>query len=212
MSQEPRGTYRMGGLSFIASGAVFFARHLFDVAAGPPPSSGAAILEWVAASRGSLMMANEALFVATALLVPAVAALYLSLAGVDRPKALVGCGFMAAAIPVLAALDIVHGRLIFPVYGLWASAPATAELVVATFQGGMHAVQEFFVVATVAVSLVLRRLPRGRGVAYLGFATAAFDFIGSYPWAVGPAAVLVSQLLFSAWFVAVGWRLYRTAE
>jgi hypothetical protein len=46
-------------------------------------------------------------------------------------------------------------------------------------------------------------------VAYLGFVTAAFDLIGSYPDAVGPTLVLISGTSFAAWFVVAGFRLYR---
>jgi hypothetical protein len=38
-------------------------------------------------------------------------------------------------IPVLFALDIVHGRLVHAVYGLRIHTPAIAELAVALFHG-----------------------------------------------------------------------------
>ena len=44
-------------------------------------------------------------------LVPAVIALYRSLAGTDIVKAVTGCGIIAAVIPVIVVLLIVHGRL-----------------------------------------------------------------------------------------------------
>ncbi len=44
------------------------------------------------------------------------------------------------AIPVIAMLHVVHGRLVYPVYGIRVSSPAVAENIVAVFYGGMHAV------------------------------------------------------------------------
>jgi len=49
----------------------------------------------------------------------------------------------------------------------------------------------------------------GRNIAYLGFAAGVFDIIGAYPDIIGPILVLVSQVLFAAWFMAVGSKLYR---
>ncbi len=211
MTHQVNGLYRLGGISLIASGLLFVARYVLDLMAGPPPSSGVAILAWAEAGRLPLIFANEALFVAGILLIPAVVALYLRLAAVDRAKAALGCGVMAAAIPVLLVLDIVHGRLIYPVYGLRIATPAEAELVVGQFYGGLHAVLIMMAVATIAVSLALRRGLHGRRIASLGFLTGLFDVIGSYPWAIGPALMLASQALFATWFVAVGWMLYRSA-
>ena len=45
--------------------------------------------------------------------VPAVIALYHSLASVDKVKAATGCGMFAVVIPVIAVLLIVHGRLVY---------------------------------------------------------------------------------------------------
>ncbi|MGZ3428232.1 MAG: hypothetical protein ACXVCV_16380, partial [Polyangia bacterium] len=100
---------------------------------GPPPSTGAEILQWTTAKRLPLSMISEILFFAAMFLVPAVIALYQHLAATDRVKAAVGCGILAAAIPVLAATLIVHGRLVFPIYDLRIASPAVAELVVAIF-------------------------------------------------------------------------------
>ncbi len=52
----------------------------------------------------------------------------------------------------------------------------------------------------------------GRGIAYLGFATGVGDFIGAYPYAMGPFVMLVCQVLFAAWFVALGVTLGRMAS
>jgi hypothetical protein len=209
MSQEPKGLYRFGGAALMGSGGLFLLRDLLDRMAGWPPSSGVEILAWTASGQFVLAMANEALFFAAMALVPAVIALYHSLADSDRVKAATGCGVIAAVVPVLAVLDIVHGRLVYPVYGLRVSTPAVAELVVAIFYGGLHAVGILLGVATLVLSLAMRRGVYGKPIAWLGFATAVFDIIGAYPDAVGPALTLVCQLFFTAWFVAVGAKLYR---
>jgi hypothetical protein len=207
MRRELDGLYRIGGISLIGGGILFMSRHLLEGMAGAPPATGAGILAWAEAGRLPLMLANEALFVAAMLLIPGVIALHASLVRADRTKAAIGCGILAAAIPVLLALDIVQGRLVYPVYGLRIDTPAVAELAVALFHGGLHATSIMLGVATFVLALAMRRGPYGRGLVALGLVTGVSDVVGAYPWAIGPAPLLACQVLFAAWFVAVGWRL-----
>ena len=194
------------------SGALFFTRYILDVMAGPPPSTGPEIIAWVETNRLVLSLVSEVLFFASMSLVPAVIALYLRLESVERTLAATGCGLIAVVVPVLGLLLIVHGRLVYPVYGLHMSNPAVAELVVALFYGGLHAVGLLMAVATFVLSLAMRRRAFGAPVAALGFATAVGDTVGAYPYLISPVVLFVCQLLFAAWFVAVGWKLFRSHE
>ena len=190
------------------SGALFFTRYVLDVMAGPPPSTGAEIIVWVEANRLVLSLVSEVLFFASMSLVPAVIALYLALASVERILAATGCGIVAVVVPILGVLLIVHGRLVYPVYGLHISDPAVAEFVVALFYGGLHAVGLLMAVATFVLSLAMRRGAFGAPIAVLGFATAAGDTVGAYPYLISPVVLFGCQILFAAWFVAVGWKLF----
>jgi len=204
-----KGLYKTGGISFIISGILFFLVYLLGFMAGPPPSSGAEILAWRASGELPLMLTSEVLFFAGMFLVPAVIALYYSLASIDRTKAAVGCGIIAAAIPIIFVLLIVHGRLVYPVYGMRIDTPAVAELVVAVYYGGLHEIGLMLGPATIVLSLAMRRGVYGRNIAYLGIVTGVFDIIGADPWIIGPILVLVSGIFFAAWFLAVGSKLYR---
>jgi hypothetical protein len=209
MSHELTGLNKLGGGALIASGVLFLSRYLLDLMAGSPPSNGAEILAWVSSAEGVLATANEVLFFAALCMVPAVIALYHSLAGTDRAKAASGCGIIAVVIPVLAVLDIVHGRLVYPVYGMRITTPAIAEFAVAIFYGGMHATSILLGVATIVLSLAMTRGVYGKPVAYLGMTTGVLDVVASYPWAIGTLLMIVCQVFFAAWFVAVGSKLYR---
>src|SRR5712691_10936345 len=210
MSPDRMGLFRFGGVAFIISGALFFTQYILEVMAGPPPSTGSEIIAWVAANRLVLSLVSEVLFFASMSLVPAVIALYLALASVERTLAATGCGIIAVVVPVLTVLLIVHGRLVYPVYGLHVSDAAVAELVVALFYGGLHAVGLLMAVATFVLSLAVRRGALGAPVvAALGFATAVRDTVGAYPYLISPVVLFGCQFLFTAWFVAVGWTLFR---
>jgi hypothetical protein len=159
-----------------------------------------------------LEFVSELLFVATVLLVPGTIALHRNLVDVDRSKAEAGCGIIAATIPVIAVMLIVHGRLVYPIYGMRVDTPEAAALVVMVFYGGLHAIYLLLAVATIVLSLAMCREADRKWIAYLGFATAALDIVGSYPWAIGPVLSLVCELSFAGWFVAVGSHLFATAE
>jgi hypothetical protein len=173
-----------------------------------PRSSGVELIAWMQSEKSVLAISSEVLFFAAMFLVPGVIALYHSLASVDRAKAATGCGMIASMIPVVAMLDIFQGRLAFPVYGIAVSTPAAAEVVVGIFHGGVHAIGIVFGIATVVLSLAMRRGIFGSRIAYLGFATGLLDIVGAYPYAIGPALTLVCWIFFAAWFAAVGARLY----
>lgn len=209
MTKESKRLYRIGGAAFIASGILFLLQALLAMAAGDPPSNGSAIIIWLGSQRIALSFINEILFFATVLLIPAVVALYQSLAETDKVKAVVGCGIMAVIIPVLIMLLVIHGRLVYPVYGISANTPDIALLVAGMFYGGMHALNILFGIATLILSLAMRRAAFGSLVVVLGFIASVTDVVGSYPYAIGAVATLATQFIFAAWFVAVGWKLIK---
>ena len=211
-AHDVRRPYRFGGLSFIVVGTLSLTRYGIDLVVGPPPSNGAEILAWRTAHELPLAISNEVLFFVAGFLIPAVIALYWSLARVDATRAAAGCGLLAVVIPIIAVLDIVHGRLVYPVYGLRVETPAVAELVLAVYVGGLHAVALLVGLATIVLSLVMRHGIYGRNIASLGFAAGLFDFVGAYPETVGPALILVSQVLSAIWFLALGSKLYGVRE
>jgi hypothetical protein len=56
----------------------------------------------------------------------------------------------------------------------------------------------------------MRRAAFGGSAAALGFATAVGDTVGAYPYLINPIVLFACQLLFTAWFIVVGWKLFRT--
>ncbi|HET9359902.1 MAG TPA: hypothetical protein VFO58_09135 [Vicinamibacterales bacterium] len=209
MPHEMKRPYRFGGGALVASGVLFAVVAYLEFETGPPPSNGAEILLWRDSQALVLDFVSESLFFATVLLVPGTIALYQSLVDVDRTKAAAGCGIIAATIPVMAVMLIIHGRLVYPIHGMRVDTPETAAFVIMVFYGGLHAVYLLLAVATIVLSLAMKRSAYATWVAYLGFATAALDIIGSYPWAIGPVLTLVCELSFGGWFVAVGSQLSR---
>ena len=209
MPLELRRPYKYGGGALVASGILFVALAFLDFRAGPPPSNGADILLWRDSQALVLDFVSEFFFFATVLMVPGTVAVYQSLVDVDRTKAATGCGIIAATIPVMAVMLIVHGRLIYPIYAMRVDTPEAAALVVMVFYGGLHAIYLLLAIATIVLSLAMKRGVYAKWIAYVGFATATLDIVGSYPWVIGPVPTLVCALSFAGWFVAVGSQLLR---
>jgi hypothetical protein len=207
MADEPKGLFKAGGVALGLSGALFLVKMALDLASGPPPSTGAEILIWMASGRLALAWVSEVLFTAGMLLVPGAVALHASLASREGPKAAVGTSLLGVTLPVLFATAVIHGRLVYDVYGIRVRDPAAAELTVALYAGGMHAVYLMLAVATLVLSLAMRST-YGRAIALLGIVTAVLDVAASYPWAIGTPLLVLSQLAFGGWFIAVGSKLW----
>jgi hypothetical protein len=207
MAEEPKGLFKVGAVSLVLSGTLFLVKLVLDLVTGPPPSTGIEILAWITQGKLALAFVNEALFIAGMLVVPGAAALHASLRAKGGNKAVVGIGCLAVTLPVLFSAVIVHGRLIYPVYGIQVRDPLGAELAVALYAGGMHAVSLMLAIATVLLSLAMGST-YGRPIAYLGFVAAVFDVVGSYPWELGAPVRVLSQVVPAAWLIAVGSKLW----
>lgn len=205
-------TFRWAGVSLALSGVALGAKAWFDFSAGEPPSSGIDLIAWVAAEKFSLSMSNELMIAAAVLLIPGVIGLYASLEGHSAMLAGVGCGILAAVIPLMIVASVFQGRLVFPVYGIEADNPTTAQLVAGLFFGTEHALLLILGIPTILLSLAMRGTAFGRPSVHLGFAAGLADFVGSYPWLLSTEAVVTTRLLGAAWFITIGTLLVRSSR
>jgi len=196
-----------GGISLVLSGGLYLIKALLDLKVGDPPSNGTEIMAWRSSHELALAWTDELLFAATVLLIPGVIALYRALEGSTRPWVGLGCGVIAAVIPLVFAVLMVHGRLAFPVYDITIDDPATARLVVSLYYGGIHAVNLLVAGAAVVLGLAMRRSTFGAGVGALGVVAGAGQLVVAYPWLVAPTLVLILQAILALWLVLMGWRL-----
>eukprot|EP01114_Cavostelium_apophysatum_P024041 TRINITY_DN9275_c0_g1_i1.p1 TRINITY_DN9275_c0_g1~~TRINITY_DN9275_c0_g1_i1.p1 ORF type:complete len:215 (-),score=18.56 TRINITY_DN9275_c0_g1_i1:67-711(-) len=192
-----------GGWALLLSGILFSVQFAFVQFVPDPPLADANWPAWLAEWRFNLSMADELLFFATLLLVPAVFALYRSLSAIAPIQALLGCGLLSAVVPVHLLLVVVLGRLVYPVYGIELSTDAH-KLVFSLYVGGQHMAFLILSIATLFLSLAIRKSALGKPAAYLGFVSAVLDIIGSFPWLVGSGVAFVSQIFFAGWLIILG--------
>jgi hypothetical protein len=212
ITAQDSGLYKLGGVGLVAFGLLFLLSGVIDLAIGPPTSSGTDIVAWIGTHERLLAFPSELLLFEAAFLVPGAIALYHSLAGADKAKAVTGCGILAIAISVMAFVAIVHGRLVYPVYGIRVHAPDIAAFAVALYYGGLHAISLLLGLAIVLLGLAMRRGVYGKRIAYCAFVTGAFAVVGGYPYAIGPILTLVCAAVVAVWFVVAGATLYRLGQ
>ncbi|MBK9980971.1 MAG: hypothetical protein IPP15_00870 [Saprospiraceae bacterium] len=203
MNQKTKKLFRFGGIAFIIAGILFFARYLFVFSIPNMPASDVDFLKWLDDWKFNIAMSNEFFFFATISLVPAIFVLFKILNESDNIKAILGCGIFAVVIPVFACLDIIQGRLVYPVYNIVLSANIQ-KLVLSIYHGGMHATFIMIGIATIILSFGIKNTSIGKPIMYLGFITGVFDFLNAYPWVFGSIIVFISELLFALWFVFIG--------
>jgi hypothetical protein len=112
----------------------------------------------------------------------------------------------------MASVAIVHGRLVYPVYGLRVVAPDTAAFALALYYGGLHAISLLLGLAIVWLSLAMRRRVHGTRLANFGFVTGAFAVVGGYPYAIGPILTLGCDAVVALWFVIAGATLRKVGD
>jgi len=200
--------FKVGGISLVLSGVLFLIKIVAELVAGPPPTTGAEILAWAARGRIPLAIVSEALFIAGMLLVPGAVALHASIANREGPRAGVGVGLLVVRLPVLFVTLVIHGRLVYDVYGLRVRDPTAGELTVALYAGGMHVVFLMLAIATLVLSLAMKAT-YGRIIVGLGMVTTVLDVAAAYPWALGAPLLALCQVAFTAWLVAVGAKLWQ---
>ncbi|CAH1193984.1 hypothetical protein PAECIP111892_01372 [Paenibacillus auburnensis] len=200
------GIVKFGGIAFILSGILFLGVSLFLLPVPNPPLSDTELMNWLEEWKFNISMADELLIFAALMLIPSIAGLYRILVKVDKLKALLGCGLLAVTVPVYIILDSILGRLVYPVYDIELS-PDIYRLVLSIYYGGMHTVAIILCIATILLSLVIRKSVLGKPVAIVGFVTALLDLIGAFPWLTGSIVFFVCQVASVLWFVFVGVRM-----
>ncbi|GAA0223070.1 hypothetical protein [Cryptosporangium japonicum] len=182
-------------------GALFLSKAGLDLLVGQPPSDQARLPAWVDSHHLLLALTNETMALGAVLLIPLVLALYQRLGGATRPWVGFGCGALATAVPVILVLAVVHGRLVYPVFGLELDAPATVALTISLYHGGAHLVSLLIGAALVVLGSAVRRPAAG---AIAGVVAGTAQIIGAYPWIVGPVLTALTEATFAVWLVIIG--------
>ncbi len=211
MTTSEKQIFRFGGLAFISAGVLFLAGNLLIATLPNPPSPASDFLKWLSENRIYLAIQNEILFFATVSLIPSTYVLHKLLKNRRTRSSLLGLGLMIMVIPLLAMLDIVEGRLVYPVYSISLSSDLL-KLALSIYYGGMHAVLLLLAGAIIFTSYALRGKIFPQYYWYLGLMTGVSQIVGSYPWLIGLAVNLIAILLFSAWLILTGVTILRKAS
>jgi hypothetical protein len=172
--------HKFGGGTFIAAGILFLAANLLIALLPTPPTTRSELVRWITTNRLRISIANELLFFATVLLVPSFVVLGQLLIARSKISAFAGLSIIAVAIPLLAMLNVVEGRLVYPIFGLDLSVDALT-LTFSLFFGGMHAVLLMFGAALLLFGVALRGTGFNKSMVPISCVTGLLQIAGAYP-------------------------------
>jgi hypothetical protein len=206
-----KGLHETGAGLLIVAGVLYLVDFALLIGIGNPPSDGALLLKSIA-PQITFQVTIIIFFVIDAMLVPAVAALYVVLREVNGTYAMVGGVFALVALTV----DLMNSVVSYSLIGLGSSYAAatseaskaayaaTAEFVLGvSYNIGTRFFMILFSLAVLITSAVMLKGSFGRIVGYLGLAAGALGILG------GIAGVIPLIVLWPVWFLAAGVKLYR---
>lgn len=209
MPLAERRLQKFGGGTFIAAGILLLAANLLVVLLPTPPTRPGDFLQWITAHELRIALANELLIFATILLVPSFVVLGKLLGTRRKVSAFAGLSIVGLALPLLAMLVVVQGRLVYPVSGLDLSVDSL-KLTFSLFYGGLHTVLLMFGAALLLLGFALRGTVFNKSMVPISYVTGLLQIAGAFPW-LTPVALNVSvSLSLSLWMVLIGILMLRT--
>ena len=217
-----RGLYRAGGISGLLAGAIYIGAAILIFATPPPPMSGGVeTLEYIAAHR-SLYIFKQVLWLAPSVLATVVfLALYPALKNVNKSYAAIGAVLggsawvLSLAWPTTGegapALVYLSDQYAAAATDAGRTAFATAAEVLIATEAIPTAIGVLQTIGIFIISLVMLGGVFPRSVAYLGVATGALGIASEALLPILGAAYAVYGVLVMAWFLVIGWQLYRLA-
>jgi hypothetical protein len=194
---------RFGGIALLFGSFLMLGRVCFFLGIPAPPGNDGSIVNWAANAHFGLAMSNELLFFAVFAMLPASIALFLLFYEQNLAKAVFGCGIILISVPIVSLLNIIHGRLVYPVFGVLLS-EESARYTISVFSGGMHAINLMYAVALVTLGLAMRNQQWGSRYLILSSIVAVSEIAGAYPWVLGHLGDGITQTMYVVWLASIG--------
>ena len=215
--------YRAGGLSGLLAGMIYIvAAILIFTTPAPPTVGGVETLEFIAAHR-SLYILKQVLWLGPSVLAMIVfLALYPALEHVNKSYAALGAvlGVSAWALSLAWPTTGEGAPTLIALSDQYAAASSdaartafatAAEVLIAT-EATPTAIGVLQTIGILVISLVMVRSVFPRSVAYLGVATGALGIVSDALMSVLGITYALYGVLVMAWFLVIGWQLYRLAR
>lgn len=201
----------------MVAGVLFILALLLLMAGGVEPPTTAEEALTTYAGQELLFRTVDGIYVGIILLfIPGVLALYLSLKEVNKTYMLIASGLLGAAI----ALSLVQVTVDYSLIGLsgehaaatgeaqQAAYRAAADLAIGAMAANSTIADLLYGFATLVASVVMLKSVFGKGTAYLGIVAGILGMFGAIPVPAIIAIAPIFFILYIAWFLAAGYRLY----
>jgi len=199
---------RFGGIALLFSSLLMLGRSIFFIFIPAPPANGESVLNWVADAHFLLAMSNELLFFAIFAMLPASCALFILFKEQNMTKAVLGCGIILISVPIVSLLNIIHGRLVYPIFGVLPS-EESVRYSISVFYGGMHAVNLMHAIALVILGSAMQDQRWGTRYLALSVIVAISEIAGAYPWIIGRLFDGITQVIYVFWLAIIGIKVFK---
>lgn len=216
--------YRVGGISAIVFGIAYIVIIALYVPMGARPSGAEAWLAYIAANTTTWWAILGLSVLTDFLLVPVALALYLALKGINKNAMLVATAFVGLFVVLDLTLTWTNYAAGIALSSNYATATNDAQRAVfvaaAIYPSSVVAANLLFVynsltlaVGTLVTGLVMLKGIFSKATAYVGVATGILGIVAVassfFSSSFSTVTIILTSVLTTAWFLFVGYRLYR---
>ncbi len=210
-NQKLNSYNKFGGILIFISSFLLLVKDIAEFIIGSPPTNGTSILNWINTNKIFFIIINETFFIAVFLFIPSFIIIYYKLEQFDKILSIIGVTIMLLVVPIIAILNIVQGRLIYPVFNITVSSPDLVEYIIAIYYGGLHACYLMMGISVLLLTVVSKKAKLYKSIFYVGILNAsALIVIMAYEWLYPTIIIFFAQLLFIIWFLIIGINIYNS--
>ena len=197
------------GITFpIVSGTLFLIMYMLLEIAPYDQLVYGSLTEWIASKKIFVAFSNEILVFAALFIVPAIIGVYNDLKKYDKAKVGILCLLIFSFIPVFVVVDMIQGRLVYPIGNLQHTNEID-NMFYEIVKGGFHMIYLLFCVCSILFMVIDFKIRRKKSSIVISVVIAISNIIGSYPWMLSTEIRIITEILFSIWFIYLGSCIYK---
>ncbi|PJZ86554.1 hypothetical protein CH366_05625 [Leptospira harrisiae] len=184
---------------------LFLSYYLTMYLVPPPPNETNLLQKWILDWKHYLQIADEILIFAVLASLPVIYILGNPWKKEEPPMVLFASGlFFLLVVPLFVFLDLLIGRLVYPV-NVYPLSEDTIVFLLSMQVGTMHMISLVLALAILLYSIFYRKKNKnGSLILVFGILTFGLQMIASYSWLLAPEVLLFCQLSFPIWILFAG--------
>jgi len=136
-------------------------------------------------------------------MVPGIIGVYNDLKAYDKTKVSILCLLILSFIPVFVVIDMIEGRIVYPIDNLQHTNEIN-NLLFEIVNGGFHMIYLLFFVCSSIFMVIDFKIRKKILTIVVSVIIGFSNIIGSYPWILSTEVRIITEVLFSFWFIYLG--------